>query len=79
MKGPLVTMFAGSVQFVAELLDRRLVHRQERVVRGLPDEPGLLRGQLDLERVVVDGGDADLVGERVAVVLAYSRCTRPRP
>ena len=55
---------------VAELLDRRLVDRQEQVVRDLLDEPRLLRGQLDLERVVVDRRDRDLVAERVAVLLA---------
>ena len=55
---------------VAELLDGRLVDREERVVRDLPEEPGLLRRQLHLERVVVHGGDGDLVGERRTVGLA---------
>ena len=54
----------------AELLDRRPVHGEERRVRGLLDEPRLRGGQLDLQRLVVDRVDPDLLGERVAALLA---------
>ena len=55
---------------VAELLHRRLVHGEERVMGGLLDEPRLRRRQLDDQREVVRRGDADLVREGIAVLLA---------
>ena len=54
---------------VAELLDGLLIDREERRVRRLLDEPRLRARQLDLEGRVVDGLDAHLVLQRVAVVL----------
>jgi hypothetical protein len=55
---------------VAELFDRGAVDGQERRVAHLLDEPGLRRRQQHLEGRVVESLDADLVGERLAVLLA---------
>ena len=66
--GPFVTMFAASVHFSPYCSTALRLHGQERVVGRLLHEPRLRRGQRHLERPVVHV-DADLVGERLAVVL----------
>ena len=55
---------------VAELLDRRTMHREERGVAHLLHEPGLCGGQVHLERARIDRLDPDLVAKRGAVLLA---------
>ena len=60
----------GLRPLLTELLDRRTVDSQERVVCELLDEPWLRRRQRDLERAVIDRVDADVVGHRRAVGLA---------
>ena len=70
VNGPSVTMFFGSVQLSPNCSTVARMDRQERGVADLLDEPGLRRRELDLEGRVVESLDPDLVGKRVAALLA---------
>jgi hypothetical protein len=70
LEGPVRDDVLRARPALTELLDGLLVHRQENMVRGLLDEPRLDGRESHSQRPVVDGLDADLVAERIAVLLA---------